>query len=738
MNGKKACDLMVTGLLASGSARAGTDARPSVWDRAWEKGFYHIPVSAAREIPGSAARESCLHFSLFFDTMNTETAVCRRLPPPAPTNSETKRLSINERKEVPSMKHRLLSLLLVLVLLCTVLPQARAEDDPAYSGACGESLTWSFDPDTGALTIEGSGEMDDCYGGAPWSGFADQITGVSLPQGLSCIADGAFSECAALAEIEIPDTVTRVGYGAFELCESLGALTIPGSVETIDDWAFNGCTSLADLSLCEGLSSIGSFAFSDCAALTGVTIPETVSSLGWYAFSGCTALTEITVPGGVELLDEGTFEACTGLARVTLCEGVASVEAKAFSGCSALTQLELPETLRYIGSTAFDHCESLTALTIPGGVETVDDGAFQFCSGLRELTICSGVSRIGDSAFQHCTGLRSVRIPGSVKDLDEWAFYHCTGLASLTIEQGVERIGRYAFEHCVSLTHLTIPGSVEEIGDYAFFGCQSLASVTAYYGLGSIGSGAFENCAYLTKVLLPVTVEAIDPSAFQGCEGLTLYGFADSFSQGWAAENEVPFHVLTASDLFIDVRDDAWFAKAVLWAFQYNLTTGTGEGQFSPKQPCTREQIVTFLWKAFGAPEPDGTELPFTDVKPGKYYVDAVRWAYFHDPQITGGISPTSFGVGRPCTRAQVVTFLWNAAGRPEPTGAENPFEDVRETDYFYKPVLWAVENGITSGTSPTTFSPKDSCTRAQVVTFLWKTLGESRTADPTEDPPSL
>ena len=162
----------------------------------------------------------------------------------------------------------------------------------------------------------------------------------------------------------------------------------------------------------------------------------------------------------------------------------------------------------------------------------------------------------------------------------------------------------------------------------------------------------------------------------------------------------------------------------MLWAYINNITTGTGEGQFSPKQPCTREQIVTFLWKAFGAPEPAGTELPFTDVKPGKYYENAVRWAYFHEPRITGGMDQTSFGVGRPCTRGQVVTFLWNAAGKPEPLGSENPFADVREKDYFYKPVLWAVENGITSGTSDTTFGPKETCTRAQVVTFLYKALG--------------
>ena len=177
---------------------------------------------------------------------------------------------------------------------------------------------------------------------------------------------------------------------------------------------------------------------------------------------------------------------------------------------------------------------------------------------------------------------------------------------------------------------------------------------------------------------------------------------------------------------FVDVKEGKWYYNAVLWAYNHDprITAGTDGNHFSPNATCTRAQVVTFLWNGYGAQAPAITVNPFNDVKPGKWYTDAVLWAYYHTPQITGGMNATTFGVNSPCTRAQVVMFLWAAAGKPAPAASQNPFSDVKSTDYFYSAVLWAVENGITSGTSSTTFSPKTTCTRAQIVTFLFAALG--------------
>ena len=179
---------------------------------------------------------------------------------------------------------------------------------------------------------------------------------------------------------------------------------------------------------------------------------------------------------------------------------------------------------------------------------------------------------------------------------------------------------------------------------------------------------------------------------------------------------------------FVDVAEGKWYYEPIMWAYYHDpqITAGTDETHFSPSAPCTRAQVMTFLWHAEGDPEPASMENPFTDVEAGKYYEKAVLWAYHHEPsQVTSGKTATTFGVKDPCTRAQVVMFLWAAADKPEPESANNPFEDVKETNYFYKAVLWAVENGITSGTDETHFSPKKTCSRAEIVTFLYAAYGE-------------
>ena len=174
---------------------------------------------------------------------------------------------------------------------------------------------------------------------------------------------------------------------------------------------------------------------------------------------------------------------------------------------------------------------------------------------------------------------------------------------------------------------------------------------------------------------------------------------------------------------FKDVKADDYFFKPVLWAVTHEpqVTNGVDLTHFGPGKTCTRGQVVTFLWRAMGCPEPKVTKNPFTDVKESDYFYQPVLWAVGEG--ITKGMSETSFGAASACTRGQVVTFLWRAEGEPAPASSNNPFKDVKATDYFYAPVLWAVEQGITNGTSPTKFSPNATCTRGQIATFLYRDL---------------
>lgn len=143
---------------------------------------------------------------------------------------------------------------------------------------------------------------------------------------------------------------------------------------------------------------------------------------------------------------------------------------------------------------------------------------------------------------------------------------------------------------------------------------------------------------------------------------------------------------------------------------------------FSPDHSCTRDQVVTFLWRTAGCPAPKSTEMPFSDVPEGCYYYDAVLWAV--ENGITKGSEPGKFGPEEVCTRSQIVTFLWRACGSPAPTSTEMPFTDVPEDSYYRDAVLWAVETGVTKGVTATTFGPDDECIREQIVTFLWRSCG--------------
>ena len=164
-----------------------------------------------------------------------------------------------------------------------------------------------------------------------------------------------------------------------------------------------------------------------------------------------------------------------------------------------------------------------------------------------------------------------------------------------------------------------------------------------------------------------------------------------------------------------------WAHDAIDWAVVNHITSGSTPTTFRPKGDCTRAQVVTFLWRAAGSPEPAGSANPFTDVKTNAYYYKAVLWAVEHE--ITSGTSATAFSPNRTCTRGQFVTFLWRYEGKPAPTRADNPFTDVKAGAFYYDAVLWAAENGVTTGITPTTFCPANTCTRAHVVTFLYRAL---------------
>jgi len=327
---------------------------------------------------------------------------------------------------------------------------------------------------------------------------------------------------------------------------------------------------------------------------------------------------------------------------------------------------------------------------VPDGVTTLGPRAFYGSAKLTEIKLPASVVEFGYNEFQRCYNLEAVNIPNGVQMLCVSTFYDCTSLKSLTIPASVTYITDYSFCNCTSLTEIRFEGSAPEIewwGD---------------------GTGLFQN----------VTATAYYP----GDDASWTAQVRNSLGQGgnitW-----VPYQ--PQINIFTDVKEGKYYYEPVLWAYYHDpqITGGISDTEFGPSKTCTREQIVTFLWKAMGAPEPKTTVNPFEDVKSTKYFYKAVLWAV--ESGITGGVDATHFGVGKPCTREQAMTFLWKACGSPEPASTDNPFVDVKSTKYFYKPVLWAVENGITGGADATHFGVGKPCTRGQIVTFLYKAMSD-------------
>lgn len=480
----------------------------------------------------------------------------------------------------------------------------------------------------------------------------------------------------------------------------------------------------------EGVKNIGTCAFYSLQNLTSVTLPSTMTSIGRFAFGWCGKLSEISIPSSVTDIGVHAFEN-TSLASVKIPKAVTSIGSGAFSWCKNLKTIDVEVgNIQYISleGVLFDTNQQ-TLLHCPAGKE----GSYR---------IPTGVKTIGDRAFEGCTGLTGIGIPNSVTTIGNYAFYGCTELTGILIPNSVTTIGADAFACCTSLTGIKIPDSVKTLGQNAFWNCLGLRRVVLSRGIKTIEWGAFSDCIGLRSAVIPASVTEISECAFGsnsemywGADWapLIVYSYSSSAAEQYvqeynnrednAKDMSMTFAALdkpTKVTLkFTDVVSGEYYEASVQWAVEQNVTTGTSASTFSPYDSCTRAQAVTFLWRAAGCPEPGNTKNPFADVSSGEYYYKAVLWAV--EQGITNGIDATHFAPNSTCNRAQIVTFLYRFEGSP--VAGSNPFVDVAIEDYFSDAVSWAMECGVTTGTTAKEFSPLSDCIRAQIVTFLYRDI---------------
>lgn len=389
----------------------------------------------------------------------------------------------------------------------------------------------------------------------PWA------TSVTIPDGVTCIADGAFQSCINLTSVVIPEGVTNIGSSAFNGCRALTSISIPESVTDICDYAFY-----------------------ECSSLTSIIIPESVTSLGNSAFTGCSSLTSATIGNSVTNIGNDTFSQCSSLASVSIGNSVTTIGQDAFNGCTNLSSVNIPNSVTTIGRNAFYNCKGLTSASIGNSVKSIGIGAFSGCSSLTSVTIGNSVTYIGEKAFYSCTSLKSIAIPNGVEAIGEYAFSVCHSLKSVVIPSSVTTIGSRAFHDCglskarvESMSPLSIfedcfsnRGSITL---YVPYGSKSAYEAASYwrefseiiesestddgliftidkenmeaevvallnstdkivipasiefagetYSVTSIGNNAFKNCSNLSSITIPPTLKRVKTGAFKNCTSLS-------------------------------------------------------------------------------------------------------------------------------------------------------------------------------------------------------------------------
>lgn len=684
---------------------------------------------------------------------------------------------------------------------CTVCGAALSE--ALGSGSIDGGLSWSLSR-SGALTISGSGKMPDfssVANAAPWDKQKDKIQSVVIESGVQSISGGAFSGCTALEKVSISETVTQIDLNAFGGCTSLAAFEVAegnkaflsvGGVLFSADKELLRCPvgKSADYTVPSGTVAIAGGAFKDCAKLESLVIPDSVISIGKSAFENCAALKRITLPKSITKLETLTFSGCAALAEITLPDGLKALGEKVFSGCAALKSVRIPAEVTVIPTEAFYGCSSLESITIPKNVSHINERAFNGCTALKKVdylgsdTDWSQVTKeTGNNALDNAEK-SFTRTDHEHKYTDTVIPPTCTerGCTVHLCACGDKREDSYTppLGHsykggiCVRcgildpnkdtphkhdfIPIVTKPTCLTE--GFTTYTCSCSECYTKDY-VSAVGhktqlqnakaagclTGGYtgdEVCTVCGKVFKQgsvifalghdpqsarVKAPTCNESGYTGdlicmrCGDMTQIGttvaaaghkFFGGVCSVCGAKG------VEAAPKFDDVKSGAFYFDAVRWAVENGITNGTGKNTFSPNDVCSRYQIVMFLWRAAGQPEAKAA-VSFADVKPGDIFYEAVQWAV--ERGITKGTSSTSFSPYAPCTRGQIVTFLCRSAGSPKVSGACN-FSDVSSGSFCHDAVIWASSEGITNGTSAGRFSPNEGCTRAQVVTFLYRASG--------------
>lgn len=599
---------------------------------------------------------------------------------------------------------------------------------------------------------------------------------VSISDTVKKLDLNAFSGCTALEAFAVEDgneayasadgVLFNAGKTLLISCPvgKTGAYTVPETVTEIEKSAF-AASGVESVSMSDAVNAVGEGAFSNCSKLKSAVLPKGLKELKKSLFSGCSALEAISIPDSVKTLGEGVFSGCAALKEVKIPGEVTVIPKNAFSGCAALESVSIPASVTAIKEAAFDGCTALKnvtflgkddewgKVTIAGKNDALDSATKNFPNHTHSYVdtvtaptcTANGYTvhkcSCGDTKTDSYTKMLSHSYQGGIcvrcgvledhkHDFKQTVTAPtCTseGFTTYTCACGESYKKNYvsALEHKPELKNEKKAGCLKGgyTGDEVCTVCGKVfkaGSVILALGhsteLRNEKAATCVNGGYTGDLVCVRCGDIIEQGKATAAAGHKFFGGKCSVCDAQESGSK-PVKVKS----FDDVIPGTFYYDAVMWAVKNNITKGTGASTFSPGDGCTRFQIVTFLWRACGCPTA-ATAASFSDVSPSDSFYEAVRWAV--ERGITKGTGGSSFSPYATCTRAQIVTFLYRAAGSPTVSSGIR-FFDVAPNAFCRDAVVWATERGITNGTSDTTFSPDAACTRAEVVTLLYRTLNK-------------
>ena len=619
--------------------------------------------------------------------------------------------------------------------------------------------------------------------------LCSKLNGISLPKAVTGIGDFGLAG-NNFTSISLPDGLQTLGRGAFDACSSLSGVSLPAAITAVPGKCFDDCTKLLTVDYKGEVTAIGERAFEGCKSLTKASIPATVTELGGSAFNGCVALTEVTLPDGVTDIPDACFQGCTALAEMKLPATVTSVGHNSFTGCKALTDVRCygaPPTVQPAG--AAEHSFEPAIVTIhynPAMNWTLDaDGTWQGYKvsskgaclhtgyGTSEHTVpptcgadgcietvCSNCGEVIATKVIPATGEHTWdngKVTTEPTEKDPGVMTYTCAVCGMTKTSPIPATG----EHTFVFTKNVAPSCTEAGYDlYTCSGCGATEKRNPKPALGhKWDSGKVTTeptekdpgvmtytcviCSAIKTEVIPATgphihdwddgVVTTEPTeTTPGIRTYTCKSCGETKTELIPATGPVvcPGDATCPSHRFTDVPGPSrWEHKGIDYCVARGLMAGVGTETFSPNTTSTRAQIVQILYKLSG----DTTDYskyytPFTDVKRGDWFYNAVAWAYDHD--IVKGTGEHTFSPDAPIQREQMALILYGYAAKYAPSclGGAVPigsFPDAGSvSNWAYAAMSWAVGNGLISGSESNGVSylmPKSSATRAQVSAIMMR-----------------